>query len=254
MIKFFRRIRKKLLDEGNLKRYLIYAIGEILLVVIGILIALQINNWNEDRKSRDQEVQYLERLVTDLTADDMYLAERVKNAEEEVLINKRFIDHVYEIQQDEEEYRELVKSLRWSTRHLVLQNSTYAELSNSGLLDLFQNKELKLQIISYYRKYDDYAAHVKEYNEFSTSIFREVSHLTNKYSDWAADYFDQSFMFHKSDWTFINDPTSYEFNQLINCATIYGLKHRDLNKYFVELRDQAIRLIKMTSEELVNRR
>lgn len=46
-MKFFHLIRKKLLDEGNLKRYLMYAIGEILLVVIGILIALQINNWNQ---------------------------------------------------------------------------------------------------------------------------------------------------------------------------------------------------------------
>ena len=51
MLKFFRRIRRKLLDKGNLKRYLIYALGEILLVVVGILIALQVNNWNEARKS-----------------------------------------------------------------------------------------------------------------------------------------------------------------------------------------------------------
>jgi len=51
MLKFFRRIRQKLIDGGNMKRYLIYAIGEILLVVIGILIALQINNWNEKRQN-----------------------------------------------------------------------------------------------------------------------------------------------------------------------------------------------------------
>lgn len=51
MLKFFRRIRRKLLDNGDLKKYLIYAFGEILLVVVGILIALQVNNWNEARKS-----------------------------------------------------------------------------------------------------------------------------------------------------------------------------------------------------------
>ena len=56
MIKFFRKIRQKLLSEGKTGSYLKYAIGEIVLVVIGILIALSINNWNENRKlSKDVE-------------------------------------------------------------------------------------------------------------------------------------------------------------------------------------------------------
>ena len=55
MLTFFRRIRKGLLDGGKTRRYLLYAIGEIALVVIGILIALQINNWNEQRKYRALE-------------------------------------------------------------------------------------------------------------------------------------------------------------------------------------------------------
>ena len=50
MIKFFRNIRRSLLSEGKTSKYLKYAVGEIVLVVIGILIALQINNWNEHRK------------------------------------------------------------------------------------------------------------------------------------------------------------------------------------------------------------
>ena len=55
ILKFFRKIRRKLLDEGNLKGYLIYAIGEILLVMIGILLALQVNNWNENKKYTRQK-------------------------------------------------------------------------------------------------------------------------------------------------------------------------------------------------------
>lgn len=55
MIKFFRRIRQQLLSENKFSKYLIYAIGEIILVVIGILIALQINNWNENRKTKIKE-------------------------------------------------------------------------------------------------------------------------------------------------------------------------------------------------------
>ena len=56
MIKFFRNIRKTLMTEGKTSKYLKYAIGEIVLVVIGILIALQINNWNEYRKLKKVEL------------------------------------------------------------------------------------------------------------------------------------------------------------------------------------------------------
>ena len=61
MIKFFRKIRQRLLTENKFSKYLLYAIGEILLVVVGILIALQINNSNESRKIRNQEVHYLKK-------------------------------------------------------------------------------------------------------------------------------------------------------------------------------------------------
>ena len=69
MIKFFRRIRRKLIDEGNLKRYLIYGIGEILLVMIGILLALQVNNWNEKRKSNAHEKLLLKELLNTIETD-----------------------------------------------------------------------------------------------------------------------------------------------------------------------------------------
>ncbi len=58
MIKFFRKIRQRLLTENKFSKYLIYAIGEIILVVIGILIALQINNWNELNKIKKSEISF----------------------------------------------------------------------------------------------------------------------------------------------------------------------------------------------------
>ena len=66
MIKFFRKIRQKLLSEDKFRKYLLYAIGEIILVVIGILIALQINNWNQNRLNKQLESQYYERLLEDV--------------------------------------------------------------------------------------------------------------------------------------------------------------------------------------------
>ena len=66
MLKFFRTIRKKLIEQSKVRNYFFYAIGEILLVVIGILIALQVNNWNEERKLNLLEVSYYESLLQDL--------------------------------------------------------------------------------------------------------------------------------------------------------------------------------------------
>ena len=75
MIKFFRKIRQNLLMENKTSKYFKYAIGEIILVVIGILIALQINNWNEDRKIRKAEKELFQNILTDLRFDE----NRIKN-------------------------------------------------------------------------------------------------------------------------------------------------------------------------------
>jgi hypothetical protein len=84
MIKLFRKIRQRLLTEnlpgrqaGRLGKYLIYAIGEIILVVIGILIALQINNWNEENKLNDKEIGIAKELYIELN-------ENIKSVEKQL--------------------------------------------------------------------------------------------------------------------------------------------------------------------------
>jgi uncharacterized membrane protein YgaE (UPF0421/DUF939 family) len=69
MIKFFRKIRQNLLMENKTGKYFKYAIGEIILVVIGILIALSINNWNENRKSNIAELETYQRIINDLKTE-----------------------------------------------------------------------------------------------------------------------------------------------------------------------------------------
>jgi hypothetical protein len=73
MIKFFRKIRYDLMEKNKTGKYFKYAIGEIVLVVIGILIALSINNWNEERKNSLKEDVYLEGIKDDLMADVNYI-------------------------------------------------------------------------------------------------------------------------------------------------------------------------------------
>lgn len=67
MLNFFRRIRRRLIDEGKLKSYLVYAVGEILLVMIGILLALQVNNWNQSSQTKAKEQKMLIALQGEFT-------------------------------------------------------------------------------------------------------------------------------------------------------------------------------------------
>ena len=73
MIKFFRNIRFKLTAENKVGKYLLYAVGEILLVVIGILIALQVNNWNEGRKNELKETLLVKNIIEDLRLDAVHI-------------------------------------------------------------------------------------------------------------------------------------------------------------------------------------
>ena len=84
MIKFFKKIRKKLLSKNKLSSYLIYATGEIVLVVMGILIALQINNWNEYKKKEQYELILLKEMKKNLKAD-------IRDMEINIKFNERSI-------------------------------------------------------------------------------------------------------------------------------------------------------------------
>ena len=88
MIKFFRKLRQKTLTENKFGKYLLYAIGEIILVVIGILIALQINNWNEQNKAHQQESLLLRQLQLDIKSNLNEVVELNKRLH----INKQGID------------------------------------------------------------------------------------------------------------------------------------------------------------------
>ncbi len=82
MIQFFRRIRQSLLSDNKYRKYLVYALGEIALVMIGILLALQVNNWNQERQLKKQELELLQDLKKSLLSDLAYeihpLMERIQ--------------------------------------------------------------------------------------------------------------------------------------------------------------------------------
>jgi hypothetical protein len=105
MLKFFRSIRKRLLKENKFKNYLLYAIGEILLVMIGILLALQVNNWNEHRKTKSIINNTLKTVATDLKRDTIIASQLIKIVE----LNQKDSDQIIDKKITEENFTECLR-------------------------------------------------------------------------------------------------------------------------------------------------
>lgn len=149
MIKIFRKIRQNLLSEGKTGKYVKYAIGEILLVVIGILIALQLNNLNDNRKKSKLGYQFLTEMKSELTGDLFTLDDHIKKLKKNIEnqeaamntkdIQKLSLDSLYMIITP--------VNLNFRTSEL-----TYLKMNNLGITSLSNNENLNSKILNYYNK------------------------------------------------------------------------------------------------------
>jgi len=182
MIKLFRNIRKNLIAQGKTTNsalpagsYLKYAIGEIVLVVIGILIALQINNWNEDSKNAKKEKGYLINLQQDLMADSLRLSE-LKHDFELAVKSKRSFGKIIEEQNATKDsliihFNNQIDLIT----DFVPNSTTFDELKYSNGLNLISNSELRRQIVTQYNSYEDLKLKLKLGTEKSQIIYAYAS-------------------------------------------------------------------------------
>lgn len=171
MIKFFRKIRKNLLMENNTGKYFKYAIGEILLVVIGILIALWINNVYQGYKNEKLATVYLIDFKEDLVADTLALAERTS-------LNKNFIKNIDTILYTLANMNELSDKqlLKFANLHISIMRESYFipekitlrqfESNNGG--HLISSKLLKDRLFRYYTLNERYEKNI----ETSVQLFQ----------------------------------------------------------------------------------
>lgn len=153
MIKFFRKIRLNLLSEGNTSKYFKYAIGEIILVVIGILIALSINNWNENRKNRLTESEYYCKLLVDFEIDRQNIAVLYKESEHKIEISKRLLLELNNKNKDKSYLlNNYLQGLR--TNAFAPSKVTMTDIVSSGKLNLLTNDSLKNDLLRYYGELD----------------------------------------------------------------------------------------------------
>jgi hypothetical protein len=178
MLKIFRKIRQSLVTQNKFSKYLLYAIGEIVLVVIGILIALSINNWNSERINRKQEKEYLSRLVVDLEKDLDNLQSTFTRYQQKLIVGKIVVDQLGQNNSDffltTDAYRDAIERFNskddWTPPEqfgsqlfqiLVIQlfnqtRVTFDEMISTGKIEIIQDQNLRTLIQEYYPQAVDF--------------------------------------------------------------------------------------------------
>jgi len=183
MIKFFRKIRQKLLSENKFSKYLIYAVGEIILVVIGILIALQVNNQNQIKNEKKALKSYLEKIAINVKSD-------IKVAE--FMIETRTQQSLLCAQATE-----LISKKDWSNQ-LKITNALFAmiieqplnfnrsgfeSLKNSGYLQHLDDSEIEELIYNYYNSVDKVIFEETSLQVWANDLDLEL-HKSGFFSKW----------------------------------------------------------------------
>lgn len=253
MIKFFRKIRFDLMGKNKTGKYLKYAIGEIILVVIGILIALQINNYNEINKQRAKEIQFLKNLKADLLLEEDELDRYIVIRENMVNSAQIILEHfngksVEDIQMFN--YHNFNVEI-WQAFQRI--NNTFLELVNSGNLTIISNDSIKnglLNLDLIYKKILSDREHLKhDYEQYLYRPFFEYVDLDPLAKSYGAymnnGTFDKNLELSREELDGLLKNKVFKNGFVLSIFTnsiILGDYHRmkDLNKKLVELIDNEI--------------
>ena len=177
MIKFFRKIRQRLLTENKFSKYLIYAIGEIILVVIGILIALQINTWNDKRIKKSEVKSYAKKLILDLGQDIQDVKWIKWQAEVAYLRLDSLTNYTRRLSIDDCKNLDLyILTYNARYRPFSWNRASYEELKSTGILNYFNNDSLVNLLV----QYEAYTKHLDVDYEEDFELIKEANKLRNK--------------------------------------------------------------------------
>ena len=243
MIKFFRKIRQKLLSENKFGKYLTYAIGEIVLVVIGILIALSINNWNNDKKDKQAELKYLNQIRKSLQENNLILKERIVNDERTL----KFGDQLYNHFKTKKELNDSIKQILVLLLHdqmISFNIAAFENLKNDGL-SFISNDDLKFEIINIYDKELKYIQNI-----FANQFENYLSGVINP-------FFSDNFEFVFNEKYMSAEPNNYQdllsnnkttnIISMVNTMRSYAISnysntHKKINEIIIKL-DKEIKTL-----------
>lgn len=171
-MKILKNIRRKLATENKTAAYLRYALGEILLVVIGILIALQVNNWNENRKEHIREVQYLKNLKQDLDQQLININAQLDFEKKIIKISNSLIKTYNDNQRFPDNPEVFNKITQISPRKSFRSvNATFSDMESSGALNLIADPALRKEIINYYQDLETKETIIQHNNNMVDNLF-----------------------------------------------------------------------------------
>jgi len=188
MIKFFRKIRQNLISEGKTEKYFKYAIGEIVLVVIGILIALSINNWNENRKSKRVANEIYQNLQASLVQDSIEVQKIIKFHIKSLEVQKTLIlsdVNQKPIEFDENNLNELIDDITLGIFSFFPKIGVYNSIVSDKGLELLESIEIKTSLINLYdHQYKRYAnmdatIESKYHNQLLPVIYKKIGYVNN---------------------------------------------------------------------------
>ncbi|NKI30942.1 DUF6090 family protein [Croceivirga thetidis] len=209
MIKFFRRIRQKLISEKSFSKYLFYATGEIVLVVIGILIALKINNWNTETIEQKQELKLVHRLNSDLKNN---LAE-VKDIQSRLIINQQGIDSLISGLK-KNSYTDMVPFyMNFAQRKTFFTNSSTAyQMIRNGMANYFSNDQILEPVLNLYE------IDFEEINERQEQLHQEIDYLKRNFIFNEFEPAPRKMQFKFNDFDKVSNDlfVPIDFNQLSN--------------------------------------
>ena len=188
MIKVFRTIRRKLLSSNKFSKYLIYAIGEIFLVVIGFLIALLVNNWNIERKSELKAQELSENLLQELRGvkrlmdNQLESVEKQQNAIEYVINNNEFqMDSVLSLSNMGSFQVDPLNFLFSYITYFNPRGNIFNSAINEGTLSLIESKDIVKNLsLAYIMSETRWTEHVEAENSINTKI---QEYIANEYQD-----------------------------------------------------------------------
>ena len=259
MIHFFRKLRQELLNQNSRAgSYFLYAIGEIILVVVGILIALAVNNWNSERKDQRLGEDLLVRIHRDLVQDTLMFRENINNnailrAEiKELLVNLYDgVDSIEEVQSMSATYDKALDQV------FSPNDNTYKSMLSSGNLGLIRNPELKEEIVDLYSEYDQTRALLSSINDWMGGVAINVDTETDfiKFNIDAKDIYSTDEMLNDDDFAFLNDKQDPGFKIIVRAISATAFNQQVRTSYYIELIDRCDKLLGRIDQELkVNNR